>query len=1286
MASESALPSPAPRSEEWSGTDRYRIVRRIGEGGMGVVYEAFDREAQQTVALKTLLRYEPAGLYRFKQEFRTLADVSHPNLVRLHELVATEADLVFFTTELVRGTDFLTYVRKGDGHGTSAARSQVLTVHRLSSEKSDVHERRPGARLASDSDNKPSLADPEKLRSALRQLTEGMLALHAAGKLHRDIKPSNVLVTTEGRVVLLDFGVATELTPDKNRFGENEIVGTVAYMAPEQALEQAPTPACDWYSVGVVLFEAIVGKRPFEGAALDVISMKNMVDAPAPSELVDDVPADLDALCRALLERDPDKRPSGSEILRRLGAGRSMRPPRSLLPALDAGRPAMLVGRERELAALRSAFEAACAGRSVTVTLRGESGMGKSAVARHFVDELMERGEAVVLQGRAYERESVPYKAFDSIVDALSRYVMHLYEIGDDLELPADIAPLACVFPVLRRVPSVAEIAEEAVHDPQLVRMRAFAAMRELLAALARRHPLVLCIDDVHWGDLDSASLLLEIIRPPGEPPLLLLMTHREAEAQASPFLMETRAHWPERAEVRNLAVGPLELEGATRLALALLGSDDASSQERAAAIARESAGSPFLIEELARSASGIHSVAHAAGGADSTATLTVEQMVSHRVERLPDNARRLLETIAIGGRPLPVSIVGKACDAGEEVYELVSLLSASRFAHAGMRDGSDVVETSHDRIRETIVARLPATTVRDRHRRLAQALEGYPATDPEALTVHLLGADEKERAMQYAERAAEQAAAKLAFDRAARLFELTLGNVARSSPEARRLRVRLAQMLEWAGRGREAARAYEQAAEGAPPIERAELERAASVELMASGRIDEGAAVLRRVLAAVGLRAPESPLGALFWLIVYSLWIRLIGLHKRAAGTIRPEERAQVDALFAAAMGFAIVDVVLGASMTARHLIAARRAGDRFQLLRATALYASFLSSPGGKPTKLEQGMFDTVTRLADKEESAEGRAFVYGTRGVSLYMRGNWREALARFDDSIEKLQSHSHRAGWQANAHIFSCWALNFLGEYRDLSRRHARFLADAERRGDLYTAVQLRDGSLAIVWLVADNPEGARRSVRESIALWSNTRYLLQHWHAMFGEAEIELYVGNGARAYARIECDMAALRKSFLLNSQHMRAQTAFVRGRAAVASLDAEPQKRDARLDEVRRLAAQLKDEGMAWTAPFAAILTAAAANAEGDRAGAAASLRSAIQLADAASMSGYANAARHQLGILLGRDGGGEGAELVRAAKEALARQGVVVPDRFASTLVPGVWRSPNEPGKEFG
>ena len=219
---------PANRSRSSTGREppvRGHAVHRPRRGRRRL--RGAGRERSRPVALKTLLRFSPTALYQFKQEFRTLAGVHHPNLVQLYELVATD-ERVFFAMELVRGSDFVTHVRASG----------------------------------------KAPAEPDRLRAALRQLVQGVQGLHAAGKLHRDIKPSNVLCTKEGRVVLLDFGVATEVSRalDENQAEEEDhIVGTAQYMAPEQALREPPTPASDWYSVGVMLYEAMVGAPPFVG-------------------------------------------------------------------------------------------------------------------------------------------------------------------------------------------------------------------------------------------------------------------------------------------------------------------------------------------------------------------------------------------------------------------------------------------------------------------------------------------------------------------------------------------------------------------------------------------------------------------------------------------------------------------------------------------------------------------------------------------------------------------------------------------------------------------------------------------------------------------------------------------------------------------------------------------------------------------------------------------------------------------------------------------------------------
>ena len=257
---------------------------------MGVVYEVFDRERRQAVALKSLLNFTPAALFALKQEFRTLADVHHRNLVRLYELIVADKGDVFFTMELVNGADLLTYVQKPGSHRDPRSEARVLNTIPTRGVALGVgatdspHSSPPRPR--------PSPADFDRLRRTLRQLVEGVMAVHRAGKLHRDIKPSNILVADDGRVVILDFGVATELSRARDaNFGEAEdVVGTVRYMSPEQAMAEALTPASDWHSVGGVLYEALVGRAPFVGPAMDVLTMKTTLDPTSPAECVEGVP------------------------------------------------------------------------------------------------------------------------------------------------------------------------------------------------------------------------------------------------------------------------------------------------------------------------------------------------------------------------------------------------------------------------------------------------------------------------------------------------------------------------------------------------------------------------------------------------------------------------------------------------------------------------------------------------------------------------------------------------------------------------------------------------------------------------------------------------------------------------------------------------------------------------------------------------------------------------------------------------------------------------------------
>ncbi|HEX7780081.1 MAG TPA: serine/threonine-protein kinase, partial [Vicinamibacterales bacterium] len=262
---------------------RFRVHHSLGTGGFGLVYEAFDLERHARVAVKFLRRTDPGSLLRLKREFRALADLSHVNLVALYELVADQ-DPWFIAMELVDGSDFIAFVT---GRSQTDSRGQPSTTQVLT----DTSDEETGVRHARNPERQSREigCDLNRLQHVTRQLAEALTYLHQAGKLHCDIKPSNVLVRTDGIVKLLDFGLTSEFGL-RTQTERGQIIGTPAYMSPEQGLNEPLSEASDWYSVGVMLFEALTGRRPFSGTYLDVLRAKEQRDGPAPGQFVDDLP------------------------------------------------------------------------------------------------------------------------------------------------------------------------------------------------------------------------------------------------------------------------------------------------------------------------------------------------------------------------------------------------------------------------------------------------------------------------------------------------------------------------------------------------------------------------------------------------------------------------------------------------------------------------------------------------------------------------------------------------------------------------------------------------------------------------------------------------------------------------------------------------------------------------------------------------------------------------------------------------------------------------------------
>jgi serine/threonine protein kinase len=295
-------PAGPPDAEWAAGLPDLELGRPLGKGAFGAVFEA--RHARfGAVAVKVL-----PGKSRVNDEaFAEVVALTHPNLLHMFAR-AEHRGRTYAIMELVEGDELLPSVRPPPPPPPPALATNATIPLAFGQ---PVQEGGESAFLPIHRDG------VAKLVPALRQLAGALGALHAAGMIHRDVRPENVLVTRQGRVVLIDYGLLVD-TAHEDHDQTDGIAGAPAYMSPDDD----PTPASDWYSFGVILFEALTGALPFTGNAQEVIIRKRTVIAPSPGFVVD-LPreaAPLDALCVKLLRRAASMRGGYAEVMAALDA------------------------------------------------------------------------------------------------------------------------------------------------------------------------------------------------------------------------------------------------------------------------------------------------------------------------------------------------------------------------------------------------------------------------------------------------------------------------------------------------------------------------------------------------------------------------------------------------------------------------------------------------------------------------------------------------------------------------------------------------------------------------------------------------------------------------------------------------------------------------------------------------------------------------------------------------------------------------------------------------------
>jgi hypothetical protein len=817
---------------------------------------------------------------------------------------------------------------------------------------------------------------------------------------------------------------------------------------------------------------------------------------------------------------------------------------------------------------------------------------------------------------------------------------------------------------VLLRVPAIAERPSRDADrlNPHELRIRAFAVLQELLGRLAERRPLILFLDGFQWADADSIMLLGDLTAGHDAPSMLVVVTCRHDEADRSPAL---RALDASSGTLRTIRLDALSPHDAARLAAILLecGADD----PLAAAVARESAGSPFFVGELARYARA--NPERAAAG-----ELHLENVLAERLGRLPEPARRLLEVLAVAGRPVTRDVAFRAAGSpATEGIRIAGLLRAEGLARTSGSRGESRIEASHDRVAEAVRAGITADEERRLHRSLAAALEAAGAAhrEPDALVRHLEAAGETARAAELATRAAGLAAASAAFDNAAELYRTALRLDARSGEERRRLLLLLAEALTNAGRGAEAADLYLEAAVGADEATRIDSQRRAAEQLIVTGHVERGLAIVSEVLLEIGERLPSTPLRALLSLLWTRarLFVRGFGWKSRDKSELVPRDVIRVDIYRTLSHALGMLDAIRGAAFQTRGLLLALRLGERRRIGELLAFEALYLCAQGGRALPRARALVHEAASIGRRARSRRVAAYATLAQGFYDYFSSRFPAARSRFAEAERLLRERAHGTAWIVSmTGIWEVFALRQLGALRDLRRRFDEHLRDAVRRGDRYTEAALVR-ACSVTWLAAGDPAAARRDLDRPTWSPPDAGYHTLHFWELWSRVELELYEGRAAQVLPDLKARFSALQRSLMPRLQFVRIESLWLRGRVLLACAAAG---RDAMrtLRGAARLARRLEAEGLDVARLWASLLRAGIASQRRDEGRATAEIEQAILLADSSGMALAAAAARRRLGQLAG---GAKGAGLIATADQWMRAEGIADPERMTSMAAPG-------------
>jgi adenylate cyclase len=654
----SASPRLPDDDVTWIGRSigHYNIIGHLGRGGMGEVFRAKDTRLNREVALKLLPSEaisDESRLRRFFQEARAASTLNHPNIVTVYEVGELQG-VPFIATELIQGRTLRQMMDEG------LALAQTLPI--------------------------------------VSQIAKALAVAHNSGIVHRDIKPENIMVRDDGYAKVLDFGLA-RLTVSGFDFDSRDrtyvhtspgvIVGTLAYMSPEQTLGEVVTPATDIFSLGVVLFEMTTGLHPFRGdSRAGLLNAIVSQDPVAPSRLNSELAGDLELTILRMLEKQPHRRPSAAEVEQSLSA-LELGPSQSTQVSKIEKTGRLTVGRELEQSQLQTCFDRAEGGQGQLFCVAGEPGIGKTTLIEEFLAQLRTRNNAAIARGRCSERLAGT-EAYLPLIEALEDL---LSEPGNPrAHLIKALAPtwygqLVTLSP--DRSSDVAVLSDIKTASQERLKRE----MCNLLAEAGRNKPLVLFFDDLHWADDSTTSMLAYLANKFDAMRIMIVAAYRPSDMLLNkhPFL-QVKLDLQTRGLCSEIQLGFLNREEVARY-ISQLFQSNRFTDEFAELIYAKTEGSPLFMVDLVRYLRDQEIIAEQMGTWVLTRDIStiqaelpesVRSMIERKIEQLGDEDRRLLVAASVQGYNFDSSVLSKA--SGFDPSEVEERLEDLQRVHSFVR------------------------------------------------------------------------------------------------------------------------------------------------------------------------------------------------------------------------------------------------------------------------------------------------------------------------------------------------------------------------------------------------------------------------------------------------------------------------------------------------------------------------------------------------------------------------------------------------------------------------